>query len=212
MAQAVIDWNRSLPLLPLRDIVVLPGASASLFVGRPRSVAALESAFAGERRMMLATQKLATVNDPVPADIHDVGCVARIVQIMRLPDGAVKALVEGEERARIEGYVARAEDDFFEVRVVPLLTDTPPAAVVLALRQSAFRLVEQLARVNENIPAELVATLAGTDDPGHFCDRAAANLVGRVEQKQALLAAGPLRERLELLADALQGEIEVAQI
>jgi len=200
-----------MPVLPLRDVVVFPAMVLPLFVGRERSIKALQVAMDGGREIFLVAQKAADVDDPGPDDLYEVGAVANVLQLLKLPDGTLKVLVEGVRRARVvsmqeqDGYlVTRVEDQPF---VDPL--GERERDVLLKSILSQF---ETLVKLNRKIPPELLATLAGLNDPVRLCDTVAAHLSVRLSDKQQLLALGDFSQRLEALLGLIDGEIEVLQI
>ncbi len=200
-----------MPVLPLRDVVVFPAMVLPLFVGRERSIKALQVAMDGGREIYLVAQKAADVDDPGPADLYEVGAVANVLQLLKLPDGTLKVLVEGVRRASTvemgeqDGYlVASVKDQAF---VDPL--DEREREVLIKSILSQF---ETLVKLNRKIPPELLASLAGLNDPVRLCDTIAAHLTVRLSDKQQLLALSDFSQRLEALLGLIDGEIEVLQI
>src|SRR5947207_13514048 len=156
----------NLPLLPLRDVVVFPHMVIPLFVGRPKSIKALESAMEAERRIMLVAQKAAAKDEPSVEDMFEVGCVATILQLLKLPDGTVKVLVEGQQRARVT-RLAEGEQHFVAT-VTPLDTLNPDAksAEIEALRRAVMQQFDQYVKLNKKIPPEILTSISSIDDPG----------------------------------------------
>lgn len=199
------------PLLPLRDVVVYPNMVIPLFVGRDKSIDALEAAMDGEKNVLLVAQRDPAVDDPGRDDIYDVGTVASILQLLKLPDGTVKVLVEGERRARIEQLT---EVDNYQVATATVLEDSAPldereAEVLVRTLMSQF---EQFVNLGKKIPSEAVSSLAEIDDPRRLVDSMAAQLNLKVEQKQAILEISSLRERVEHVLGVLDTEIDLLQV
>ncbi|MFO7642913.1 MAG: endopeptidase La [Desulfosarcina sp.] len=199
-----------LPLLPLRDIVVFPHMVAPLFVGRNKSVSALSSAMNKDKRIFLATQRNAGVDNPAEKDISLVGVVGTVLQLLRLPDGTVKALIEGKQRARIERYVSNPE--FFEVEL-SLLPNKPGDVIEMeALMRSVIDSFNEYAGVNKSISKELVAKISAISDPSKLADSVASHFSFKLEDKQNLLETTDLAKRLSLLVKLIKLEIEVFQM
>lgn len=198
------------PLLPLRDVVVYPNMVIPLFVGRDKSIDALEAAMAAEKRVLLVAQRDAAVDDPARKDMYDVGTVATILQLLKLPDGTVKVLVEGEQRARIEQLT---EIDDYQLATVTLLDDAAlderESQVLIRTLMSQF---EQFVNLGKKIPAEAVSSLAEIGDPRRLVDTMAAHLHLKVEQKQTILEISELRERVEHVLGVLDTEIDLLQV
>ena len=201
---------QNLPLLPLRDVVVFPHMVIPLFVGRPRSIKALEVAMEGGKNIMLAAQKSASKDDPTPDDVYEIGCLATILQMLKLPDGTVKVLVEGTQRARV---VAIADaDSHFSAQVLPVQPDDGASAEVEALRRAIVAQFETYVKLNKKIPPEILTSLAGIDNPGRLADTIAAHLPLKLEQKQDLLEVLGTTDRLEKLLAQLENEIDILQV
>jgi ATP-dependent Lon protease len=200
----------TLPLLPLRDVVVFPHMVIPLFVGRPKSIKALEAAMEAGKSIMLVAQKNAAKDEPTAEDIYEIGCVANILQMLKLPDGTVKVLVEGAQRARIE----RIEDgpNHFTADVVPIVPDIHPTAEAEALRRAIVSQFDQYVKLNKKIPAEILTSIAGIDEAGRLADTIAAHLPLKIEQKQKILEMQGLNERLEHLLAQLETEIDILQV
>nr|HRK56600.1 LON peptidase substrate-binding domain-containing protein [Burkholderiaceae bacterium] len=162
-----------LPLLPLRDVVVFPHMVIPLFVGRPKSVKALESAMESGKHIMLVAQKNAAKDEPATDDIYDIGCVASILQMLKLPDGTVKVLVEGTQRAHI--HTIDDSGPFFTCTLTPVAPDTRAHTELEALRRAIVAQFEQYVKLNKKIPAEILASISGIDDPGRLTDTIAAH-------------------------------------
>ncbi|AYN20638.1 endopeptidase La [Alcaligenes aquatilis] len=199
-----------LPLLPLRDVVVFPHMVIPLFVGRPRSIKALELAMESGNNIMLVAQKSAGKDDPAPEDLYEIACAASILQMLKLPDGTVKVLVEGLQRARIT-QVQDAETHFM-ASVVEVPGDAGDAAETEALRRAVLGQFEQYVKLNKKIPQEILTSLTGIDDAGRLADTIAAHLPLKLEQKQGMLETPKAMERLEGLLSQLEGEIDILQV
>jgi len=199
-----------LPLLPLRDVVVFPHMVIPLFVGRPRSIRALEAAMEAGKSIMLAAQKSAGKDDPTPDDVYEIGCVATILQMLKLPDGTVKVLVEGAQRARITEI--QDTNTHFTSVLVPIAPDLAVSAETEALRRAIVGQFEQYVKLNKKIPPEILTSLAGIDDAGRLADTIAAHLPLKLEQKQKMLEVISTSERLEALLTQLETEIDILQV
>jgi ATP-dependent Lon protease len=200
----------SLPLLPLRDVVVFPHMVIPLFVGRPRSIRALEAAMEAGKSIMLAAQKSAGKDDPTPEDVYESGCVATILQMLKLPDGTVKVLVEGAQRARVTEI--QDVETHFTSELVPITPDATMGAEIEALRRAIVSQFEQYVKLNKKIPPEILTSLAGIDDAGRLADTIAAHLPLKLEQKQKMLEIISTSERLEALLSQLETEIDILQV
>ena len=201
-----------LPLLPLRDVVVFPHMVIPLFVGRPKSIKALEAAMEAERRIMLVAQKAAAKDEPSPADMFEVGCVSTILQMLKLPDGTVKVLVEGQQRAR----VSRITDGeaHFTATVVPVdpSSDDPKSAEVEALRRAVMQQFDQYVKLNKKIPPEILTSISSIDDPGRLADTIAAHLPLKLDNKQVVLDLAEVKERLENLFEQIEREVDILNV
>ena len=196
-----------LPLLPLRDLVVFPHMVAPLFVGRTKSVNALADAMNKNKLVFLSTQKKANVDNPGENDINHVGTIGKVLQLLRLPDGTVKALVEGQARARIESF--SIENDFFQVQVEKIIEPVVPEAESTALIRSVIKEFEEYASVNKNISKELVTNAAVIGDSSQLADTVASHFSFKIEDKQKLLEIISPTDRLALLLSLIKMEIEV---
>jgi ATP-dependent Lon protease len=181
-----------------------------LFVGRPRSIRALEAAMEAGKSIMLAAQKSAGKDDPTPDDVYEIGCVATILQMLKLPDGTVKVLVEGAQRARITEI--QDTDTHFTSVLVPISPDLAVSAETEALRRAIVGQFEQYVKLNKKIPPEILTSLAGIDDAGRLADTIAAHLPLKLEQKQKMLEVISTSERLEALLMQLETEIDILQV
>ncbi len=201
-----------LPLLPLRDVVVFPHMVIPLFVGRPKSIKALEMAMEADRRIMLVAQKAAAKDEPSVADMFDVGCVSTILQMLKLPDGTVKVLVEGQQRA----LVASIEDaeTHFMATVTPVEA-TPEAnkpSEIEALRRAVMQQFDQYVKLNKKIPPEILTSISSIDDPGRLADTIAAHLPLKLENKQVVLDLSDVKARLENLFEQLDREVDILNV
>lgn len=212
-ATPLTDATFTLPLLPLRDVVVFPSMVVPLFVGRSKSIKALELAMEQERRIVLVSQKSASLDEPGPDDLFDIGCVASIVQMLKLPDGTVKVLVEGQDRVKLHGVTER--ESHFEASVSVLAVppvDAMTAKEVEALRRAVMQQFEQYAKLNKKIPQDIAVSIAGIEDAGRLADTIMAHLPAKLEAKQALLQTLDVGQRLEALLEQLSSEVDILQI
>jgi len=196
-----------LPLLPLRDIVVFPHMVAPLFVGREKSVNALSDAMNKDKNVFLATQTKAGIDNPGEEDISQVGTIGKVLQLLRLPDGTVKALVEGKTRAKIVGFIDN--QDFFQVELEKIASQGLPLAEAEALNRSVQEGFEEYAKLNKSISKELINNVASISDPSQMADTVAAHFSFKIEDKQRLLDSIDLSERMALLLSLIKMEIEV---
>ncbi|MDT7928771.1 endopeptidase La [Tepidimonas sp.] len=203
-----------LPLLPLRDVVVFPHMVIPLFVGRPKSIKALEAAMAHERRIVLVAQKTAAKDEPKPGDLFEMGCVASILQMLKLPDGTVKVLVEGVQRAKV--LQVEEGEAHFSANVLPVDAEAERRGVdpteLEALRRAVMQQFDQYVKLNKKIPAEILTSIASIDDPGRLADTIAAHLPLKLEAKQSVLDLEQLVARLENLFAQLEAEVEILNV
>jgi ATP-dependent Lon protease len=200
----------SLAVLPLRDVVVFPHLVIPLFVGRKKSIKALEVAMQAGKQIMLAAQKSASDDDPTTEQIHTVGTVASILQLLRLPDGTVKVLVEGEQRANLLRYVETGE--YFSADVEIIESTAVDEREGEALMRSVLTEFDQYVKLNMKIPPEILTSLAGIDDPGRLADAIAAHLSLKIEEKQQILEMQEVRVRLEHILRVMESEIDLLQV
>ena len=205
------------PLLPLRDVVVFPHMVIPLFVGRPKSIKALEAAMGAERRIMLVAQKAAAKDDPVVSDMFDMGCIATILQMLKLPDGTVKVLVEGQQRALVN-HIEDGEQHFVAT-VTPVNVSAEPQAKsktqlseIEALRRAVMQQFDQYVKLNKKIPPEILTSITSIDDPGRLADTIAAHLPLKLESKQAVLDLANVRDRLENLFAQIDHEVDILNV
>jgi len=201
---------RILPVLPLRDIVVFPHMVVPLFVGREKSVKALEEVMRGDKQILLATQRNSTDDDPQPGAIYDVGVIATVLQLLKLPDGTVKVLVEGKTRAALLRFTQR--HDFFEAEAAVLEEDGVDAPEAVALSRAVTEQFESYVKLNKKIPPEALAAIPQIAEPGKLADSIAAHLSVKIAEKQALLEVVHVAKRLEKVFALMEGEISVLQV
>ncbi len=202
-----------MPLLPLRDIVVFPHMVAPLFVGRAKSVNALTEAMNLDKQVFLATQKRAGVDNPRKVDINTVGTVGTILQLLRLSDGTVKALVEGKNRARIVRFVSGDEgEDAFKVELLPLVESGEHGTEVMALTRAVFQAFEGYSKLDKSISSDLLSNLTTISDPSKLADTVASHFAFKIQDKQKLLEAVNVVERLSLLVQFIKMESEIFQM
>ena len=206
-----------LPLLPLRDVVVFPHMVIPLFVGRPKSIKALESAMETDRRIMLVAQRTAAKDDPLVSDMFDVGCVSTILQMLKLPDGTVKVLVEGHQRAAVNKI--EEGEAFFSANVTPIavLPEFPEkgrakASEVEALRRAVMQQFDQYVKLNKKIPPEILTSISSIDDAGRLADTIAAHLPLKLDSKQTVLGLSSVKERLENLFEQIEREVDILNV
>ncbi len=200
----------SLPLLPLRDVVVFPHMVIPLFVGRPKSIKALDVAMDTGKHILLVAQKSAAKDDPSAEDLYPIGSVATVLQMLKLPDGTVKVLVEGTQRARIDRVVD--EGEYMSAQSTYLSTDTGRPHEIEAMRRALLAQFDQYVKLNKKIPPEILTSMAGVDDGGRLADAIAAHLPLKLEQKQEILEMGDVGKRLEHLLGVLEGEVDILQV
>ncbi len=198
------------PLLPLRDIVVFPGMVVPLFVGRDKSVAALEAAMEGDKDIFLLSQLDPGCDDPAAEDLYDVGVVAQVLQLLKLPDGTVRVLVEGQARARLLSLAV--EGEYVAAEVEPYEEETVSGNEVLAMMRSALEQFADYAKHNKKLPDDIEEELGQIDDAGRLGDAIAAALTAKVATKQSLLTEGHPLKRLEMVFSIMEGELSVLQV
>ena len=201
----------ALPVLPLRDVVVYPHMVIPLFVGRDKSMRALEHAMEGERQILLVAQKSPDIDDPAADDLHEVGTLAGVLQLLKLPDGTVKVLVEGQARVSIEEYRTESGMLMARSRVIdPVYSEKERELDVIS--RTLVSLFEQLVKQSRKLPPEVLATLSGIDDPSRLADSIAAHLSVRMADKQKVLETADVGQRLELLIGLVDGEMDLQQV
>jgi ATP-dependent Lon protease len=202
--------NAAIPVLPLRDVVVYPHMVIPLFVGREKSILALDFAMRGTKQILLVAQKQADVDDPGPQDLYRIGTVATILQLLKLPDGTVKVLVEGVERAKIEKLTSAQH---FSAEISPLKDQEQyDEREMDVLARSVVSQFEQYVKLNRKVPPEILTSLAGIDQPGRLADTVAAHMSLKLDAKQKVLEIQDVRKRLEHILALIEGEMDVLQI
>ena len=198
------------PLLPLRDVIIFPHMVVPLFVGREKSIAALEEAAKNNNELFLVTQKDASILNPNREDIYNIGTVVNIIQMLRLPDNTVKVLIEGKYRARIDEL--QIEEDGYFAQVTKCVSSDSPEANLEATMRSIKSVFEQYVKLNKRIPPELLMSISSITDPSRLADIIVAHLTMKVEEKQKVLEAVAIEERLKILLEKMQGEIEIINV
>ncbi len=202
--------DSGIPVLPLRDVVVYPHMVIPLFVGREKSIVALDKAMNSGKRILLAAQKKADLDDPQPADLYEVGTLATILQLLKLPDGTVKVLVEGGERALIDSIDV---GDHFSAAITLLgEEDRHDEREIDVLVRSIITQFEQYVKLNKKVPPEILTSLSGIDEPGRLADTVAAHMALKLSEKQRILEIQDVKTRLEQILGIIEGEIDVLQI
>ena len=203
-----------LPLLPLRDVVVFPHMVIPLFVGRPKSIKALESAMEAERRIMLVAQKAAAKDEPSVEDMFEVGCVATILQMLKLPDGTVKVLVEGQQRAKVNKI--EEGELHFSANVTPVapavIDPADKSTEIEALRRAVMQQFDHYVKLNKKIPPEILTSISSIDDAGRLADTIAAHLPLKLDAKQVILDLDNVKARLENLYEQLEREVDILNV
>jgi ATP-dependent Lon protease len=204
--------DRQTPVLPLRDVVVYPHMAIPLFVGREKSIKALQAAMQDDKRILLVAQRTADNDNPGAEDVYSIGTLATILQLLKLPDGTVKVLVEGVQRAQVQKLYA--EGAYLAADCLPLPADESAAdsRELDALMRSTLSLFEQYVKLNKKVPAELLPSLTSMDQPGRLADTIAAHLSLKLEDKQQVLEVIDPKQRLESVMGRLEGEIDILQI
>ena len=200
----------NLPLLPLRDVVVFPHMVIPLFVGRPKSIKALEMAMESGKGILLVAQKLAVKDEPEADDLYSIGCVANILQMLKLPDGTVKVLVEGVQRAQVDSIEMR--DEMFVAIVREVAAEAEVDHEVEALRRAVISQFDQYVKLNKKIPPEILTSIASIEEAGRLADTIAAHLPLKLEQKQEVLEMFEVQPRIERLLSQLETEIDILQV
>ncbi|SMF29506.1 ATP-dependent proteinase. Serine peptidase. MEROPS family S16 [Alteromonadaceae bacterium Bs31] len=208
-SENMISENR-LPLLPLRDVVVYPHMVIPLFVGRAKSIAALERAMAEDKQILLVAQKHASVDEPTIDDLYSYATIASVLQLLKLPDGTVKVLVEGRQRAEVLSIIE--EEDFFMAEIAEVPKDDDESKDIEILTRSLMSRFEQYVNLSKKVPAEVLTSLSGIDDPGRLADTVAAHMSLELAQKQEILEVSGVRERLEHLIGLMEAEADLYQV
>ncbi|CUS49375.1 MAG: ATP-dependent protease Lon [Idiomarinaceae bacterium HL-53] len=200
----------TMPVLPLRDVVVYPHMVIPLFVGREKSIRCLDAAMEQDKQIFLVAQKDASVDEPKSKDIYEIGSVATILQMLKLPDGTVKVLVEGIQRAKIQTW--REEEEFFTADIETLLSAPLPEKEEEVLSRSAMNQFEGYVKLNKKIPPEVITSLSGIEDADRLADTMAAHMPLKLADKQHVLEITEVRERIEYLMALMEGEIDILQV
>ena len=200
------------PILPLRDVVVYPHMVIPLFVGREKSIKALDAAMSDNKQILLVAQKSAEVDEPNTDEIHRIGTLSTILQLLKLPDGTIKVLVEGVERAQVVNYLE--DEEFFSAQISLLKSDdqSDDEKELEVMARSVTNLFEQYVKLNKKVPPEVLTSLAGIDEPTRLADTIAAHMPLKLDEKQHVLEISSARERLEHLVSLIEGELDVLQI
>ena len=204
------DRDRVYPVLPLRDIVVFPGMIVPLFVGREKSVKALEEVMRDDKHILIVTQMDAQNDDPTPDEIYENGTIASVLQLLKLPDGTVKVLVEGLKRAKVDRYLQI--EDYFEAEAIELPEPDDDKTEIEALARSAINEFDNYVKLNKKISAEVVGAVKQIEEPSKLADTIASHLAVKIEDKEKLLAAVSVIKRFELILMMMEGEIGVLQV
>ncbi|MBN2328870.1 MAG: endopeptidase La [Candidatus Omnitrophica bacterium] len=202
--------GKEYPLLPLRDVVVFPGMILPLFVGRPKSIAALEAAMQGEKRLVLTAQKRMEVDEPSPQDLYSIGTLINLLQLLKLPDGSIKVLVEGVRRVRINSILST--DPFLAIEIKTFGERSEKGPKTEALLRHVSSQFESYVRLNRKIPQETLLSITNLDDAGRMADNIAAHLTVKVSDKQRLLSCSNPVTRLKYLSEILQSELEILEL
>ena len=201
-----------MPVLPLRDVVVYPHMVIPLFVGREKSIHALDLAMQGNKRIVLVAQKSAEMDDPQTDDIYTIGTLSNVLQLLRLPDGTVKVLVEGSQRVSIHRFTETQACFIAEVSLLESMLDESESQEIQALVRSLLSTFDQYVKLNKKIPGEVLTSVSGIDDPSRLADTIAAHMALKLDEKQKVLEIQNLRERLEHLLGLVEGEIDILQV
>ena len=210
MSQVIDDQMSTIPILPLRDVVVYPHMVIPLFVGREKSIKALETAMENDKQILLVAQKSAAQDDPQPDDVYRIGTVSSILQLLKLPDGTVKVLVEGNRRAKILHFIE--ENDLFSAQVVNVEDETLDDREAEVLIRSLTAQFDQYVKLNKKVPPEILSSLSSIDDPGRLADTIAAHMSLKIDEKQKILEIDSMRERFEHLMGIMESEIDLLQV
>src|SRR5690554_5293543 len=202
--------QKTLPLLPLRDVVVFPHMVIPLFVGRPKSIKALEVAMESDKAILLVAQRSAAKDEPSPEDLYDVGCIANVLQMLKLPDGTIKVLVEGVQRTWVRAV--EETEELFVSEIEPIESNELASTEIEAMRRAIIGQFDQYVKFNKKIPGEILASLSGIEEAGRLADTIAAHLPLKLEQKQEVLEIFDTAERLEKLLLQIEAELDILQV
>jgi len=213
-SDVINDQPQVMPVLPLRDVVVYPYMVIPLFVGRDKSIKALEAAMDNDKQILLAAQKNASQDEPEAEDLYRIGTVANILQLLKLPDGTIKVLVEGSERARVLQFIAT--EDYFQAQVTAVEAEAKGKDIDEregeVLMRSVLAQFDQYVKLSKKVPPEILSSLAGIEEPGRLADTIAAHMSLKIEEKQKILEIGDLHKRLEHLIALMEAEIDLLQV
>ena len=205
------DVSQTVPVLPLRDVVVYPHMVIPLFVGREKSIQALDAAMSDNKQILLVAQKSAEIDDPQVDEIHQIGTLSTILQLLKLPDGTIKVLVEGVDRAEVINY--SEDNEFFSAQIALLESEEAEDEKELeVLARSVTSMFEQYVKLNKKVPPEVLTSLAGIDEPSRLADTIAAHMSLKLDEKQHVLEIRTVQLRLEHLISLIEGELDVLQI
>ena len=205
-----VSNKTNFPLLPLRDVVVYPQIVQPLFVGRPKSIKALEEAMSGDKQVLLVAQKNASDDDPVSDQLFEIGTIATILQLIRLPDGTVKVLVEGLERAKI--LKIEREADLLKAEAGLLVSEGVSQQEASVLVRSLLSQFDQYVQLSKKIPPEVMTSISSIDEPGRLVDTIASHMALQLSEKQNLLEFSSLKARIEHLMALIESEIDLFQV
>lgn len=211
-SDVINDQPQVMPVLPLRDVVVYPYMVIPLFVGRDKSIRALEAAMEDDKQILLAAQKSASQDEPEPEDLYRTGTVANILQLLKLPDGTIKVLVEGGERAKVLNYLGT--EDYFQAQVSLLGNESEglDEREGEVLMRSVLAQFDQYVKLSKKVPPEILSSLAGIEEPGRLADTIAAHMSLKIEEKQNILEISDMRKRLEHIIALMEAEIDLLQV
>jgi ATP-dependent Lon protease len=195
------------PVLPLRDVIVFPNMVIPLFVGREKSIKSLDAAMENNKQIMLVAQKDADLDDPKDDEIHRVGTLATVLQLLKLPDGTIKVLVEGASRAEIQGEIYG--DTYFEAKVSIIDENIVDDREIEILSRSVIDSFDQYVKLNKKIAPEVMTSLSGIDDPSRLADTIAAHLVLKMSEKQAILEISGVKDRIENIINLIENELDI---
>lgn len=206
----VIPEDHHYPTLPLRDVVVYPHMVIPLFVGREKSIRALDKAMGSNKQILLVAQKSAADDDPGLEDIYTIGTLANILQLLKLPDGTIKVLVEGASRAKVSEFVET--DNYFTATADLVESTVSDDRELDVLVRSAINQFDQYIKLNKKVPPEIVSSLSGIDEPSRLADTIAAHMTVKIDQKQRILELISINERLEHIISLMEAEIDLLQV
>ncbi len=206
----ITDTTQIYPVLPLRDVVVYPHMVIPLYVGREKSINALEAAMEEDKKILLIAQKNASDDDPKSGDIHSVGTIASILRLLKLPDGTVKVLVEGDERAHVENLFS--SDEYYTAQISISESSKIEEKEADVLTRTVMNQFDQYVKMNDKVPPEILSSLSSIEDPSRLADTIAAHMPLKIEEKQVILEISDIRERLEHLLVQMESEIDILQV